>query len=68
MALNRRNETPWVGLRRVDFVRIAVGDDESLTAEAVGVRNRLPAVQAISLADALSLSEAGVPTVVRRKP
>jgi hypothetical protein len=51
-------------MRRVDFVRIAVGDDR-LTAEAVGVSNRLPAVRPISLADAVSLSEAGIPTVVR---
>jgi len=64
MAGNRRREAPWVGMRRVDFVRIAVADQE-LTAEAVGVANRLPAVRPISLADAVSLSEAGVPTVLR---
>ena len=64
MAANRRREAPWVGMRRVDFVRIAVADDQ-LTAEAVGVSNRLPASRPISLVDALSLSEAGIPTVVR---
>ena len=64
MADNRRRHGGPAGMRRIDWVRIAVGDD-SLTAEAVGVSNRLPAVRPISLADALSLSEAGVPTVVR---
>jgi hypothetical protein len=64
MAATRRHETPWLGMRRIDFVRIAVGDD-GLTAEAVGVAHRLPAIRPISLAHAVSLSEAGVPTVVR---
>jgi hypothetical protein len=60
----RRQGRCWAGMRRVDWVRIAVADD-TVTAEAVGVSNRLPAVRPISLADALSLSDAGVPTVVR---
>jgi hypothetical protein len=65
MADNRRQQgVPWVGMRRVDWVRIAVSDD-ALTAEAVGVSNRLPTVRAIPLATALSLTEAGVPAVVR---
>lgn len=64
MAVNRRRAAPWVGMRRVDFVRIAVADDQ-LTAEAVGVANRLPVERPISLADAFSLSEAGIPTIVR---
>jgi hypothetical protein len=51
-------------MRRVDWVRIDVSDD-SLTAEAVGVSNRLPTARPISLATAVTLSEAGVPTVVR---
>jgi hypothetical protein len=51
-------------MRRIDWVRIAVGDG-SLTAEAVGVSNRLPTARPITLATALSLSEAGIPTVVR---
>ena len=65
MADNRRQQgAPWVGMRRVDWVRIAVSDD-TLTAEAVGVSNRLPTVRPISLATAVSLTEAGIPTVVR---
>ena len=65
MADNRRQQgAPWVGMRRVDWVRIAVSDD-SLSAEAVGVSNRLPTARPISLATAVSLSEAGIPTVVR---
>ena len=64
MADNRRHHGGPAGMRRIDWVRIAVGD-ESLTAEAVGVSSRLPVVRPISLADALSLSEAGVPTVVK---
>ena len=64
MADNRRQGVPWVGMRRVDWVRIAVSDD-ALTAEAVGVSNRLPTVRPIPLATALSLTEAGVPAVFR---
>jgi hypothetical protein len=65
MAGNRRQqERPWVGMRRVDWVRIAVSDD-ALTAEAVGVSNRLPTVRAIPLSTALSLTEAGIPAVFR---
>ncbi|MDQ1500579.1 MAG: hypothetical protein QOI86_3919 [Actinomycetota bacterium] len=65
MAGKRRQQaSPWVGMRRVDWVRIAVSDS-ALTAEAVGVANRLPTVRPISLATAVSLTEAGVPTVVR---
>jgi hypothetical protein len=65
MAGNRRQqERPWVGMRRVDWVRIAVSDD-ALTAEAVGVSNRLPTVRPIPLSTALSLTEAGIPAVFR---
>jgi hypothetical protein len=52
-------------MRRVDWVRIAVEGD-SVSAEAVGVSNRLPVARPISLATAVSLTEAGVPAVVRR--
>jgi hypothetical protein len=65
MAANHRQQGAHLtGMRRVDWVRIALADD-SLTAEAVGVSNRLPTVRPISLATAVSLTEAGVPTVVR---
>ncbi|HEV7865232.1 MAG TPA: hypothetical protein VGR20_21230 [Acidimicrobiia bacterium] len=65
MADNRRQSgVPWVGMRRVDFVRIALSDD-SVTAEAVGVSNRLPAARPIPLSTALSLADAGIPAVVR---
>jgi len=65
MADNRRQQgVPWVGMRRVEL-----GADRRLRRRAdrraVGVSNRLPTVRAIPLATALSLTEAGVPAVVR---
>jgi hypothetical protein len=54
------------GLRRVDWVRIFVGDD-GLRAEATGVGFRLPVTTPIPLAVAGELIAAGTPYVVRRQ-
>jgi hypothetical protein len=52
------------GLRRVDWVRVVLGDGGP-TAEAVGVRHRRPAATPISIAVAARLAAEGTPLVVR---
>jgi hypothetical protein len=54
-----------VGLRRVDWVRLFVGEGDEITAEAVGMGFRLPASRSIPLALAAELIAAGVPSVTR---
>lgn len=49
-------------MRRVGWVRIAVGDD-STTCEVVGIGHRLPRTCRVSLATALDLAARGVPVV-----
>ena len=56
-----------VGLRRVAWVRITVGDGEPV-AEAFGISHRLPRVHRVSLATATDLARRGVPLLVREEP
>jgi hypothetical protein len=53
-----------VGLRRVDWVRLLVDDDE-VRAEAVGVGFRLPTTCPIPLSLATELIAKGTPSVTR---
>jgi hypothetical protein len=53
-----------VGLRRVDWVRLLVDEDE-VTAEAVGVGFRLPTTCPIPLSLATELIAMGTPSVTR---
>jgi hypothetical protein len=56
---------PDLGLRRVDWVRLHVRDDD-LAAEAVGVGFRLPATRSIPVSVAARLIASGVPSVTHR--
>jgi hypothetical protein len=53
------------GLRRVDWVRLVV-DDDQVRAEAVGVGYRLPATRPIPLSVARALMAEGTPSVMHR--
>jgi hypothetical protein len=53
------------GLRRVDWVRLVV-DDDQVRAEAVGVGYRLPTTRPIPLSVAQALMAEGTPSVTRR--
>jgi hypothetical protein len=56
-----------VGLRRIDWVRLLVGEHE-VAAEAVGMGFRLPASRPIPLSLAAELIASGVPSVTRHVP
>jgi hypothetical protein len=70
---NARGESPAdrarslteTGLRRVDWVRLILDDDDGVRAEAVGVGYRLPASRPIPLPVAAALIAGGTPSVTR---
>ena len=52
--------TGALGLRRIDGVRVIVGEDRTV-AEVTGVAHRYPRTFRVSLATAAQLADAGVP-------
>jgi hypothetical protein len=54
-----------LGLRRIDFVRIILGEGTP-RCEAVGISHRRTVTRLIPLRSAMALVRAGVPSVVRR--
>jgi hypothetical protein len=62
----RPARAPEPGLRRVDWVRILLADDD-VRAEATGVGFRIPVTVPIPLALAGELIASGTPFVVRRQ-
>lgn len=54
-----------MGLRRIGFVRIILGEG-TLRCEAVGISHRQAVTRLIPLRSAMALVRAGVPSVVRR--
>lgn len=57
---------PGLGLRRVSYVRVRIGD-AWVRAEVVGVGHRWPRSVPVPLSVAARLAAAGVPIVVRRE-
>lgn len=57
---------PALGLRRVSFVRVRLGDSW-VRAEVVGVGHRWPRTLTVPLSVAARLAADGVPIVVRRE-
>jgi hypothetical protein len=55
-----------LGFRRVEFVRLIVGD-QGTTAEVVGVTHRLPHTIRVPLRTAQALIDAGVPRYVEAR-
>lgn len=55
--------TGYLGLRRVDWVRVVVGDGAPM-AEVVGVGHRRPVSRLVPLGVAARLSSEGIPLVV----
>ncbi len=59
-----KTDRAHTGLRRVDWVRVVVGEDGP-RAEAVGVRHRTPTSAPITLLAAAQLVAGGAPLVFR---
>ncbi len=62
----RHTSVSTLGFRRVDFVRLIVGEDGT-TAEVTGVTHRLPRTIRVPLRIANALIEAGVPSRVEAR-
>jgi hypothetical protein len=63
-AVRWKSPEDRAGLRRVDWVRLVVGD-EAMRAEVMGVGFRLPVTRPISLSTAADLIAMGTPCVTR---
>ncbi|HEX2065060.1 MAG TPA: hypothetical protein VHE80_11635 [Acidimicrobiales bacterium] len=58
------HKAPQLGLSRVCWVRIVLGDDGA-ECQVAGIAHRRPVVRSVSLATARSLVASGVPSVIR---
>jgi len=59
---------PWLGLRRVLWVRVTTGHAGAARAEVAGLTHRRPVVRAVPLSTAATLAAAGVPVVFGASP
>jgi hypothetical protein len=66
-TVEARRPEAVAGMRRIDFLRIAVVDGRT-SCEAVGMGHRLPSVRHVPLTTAIALAKAGVPAVIRSRP
>jgi hypothetical protein len=54
-----------LGMRRVSWVRVVVGDGGEAVCHVMGIGHRLPTARRVPLATALALASEGVPCVLR---